>query len=683
MPERWYNVGVYRHFVPILDVFCKGENLMKRIFACTLILLLLLVGLCSCGFDATYTGPVYYMYLNDIPTTLDPMYAYTDDAAMAIMPMLYEGLFKIDENGKVSKALCESYKKVKWDTNTGIFEVDFALKDSRWSDQRTVQATDFVYAWRRLIDPSSDSDAAVLLYDIKNAKDIKNAVGTKTKNDFGVSASTISTVHVELVGQQKSDGSYAEPDLDAFIEKLASPMLVPVREDAVDKLKGENWATNTGTIPSNGPFYLKSYNITASAKDLRSSELRLQRNAYYLREFDDHDEAQDAVNEYVEPYGIVIRYTVDQDRDENGTALPDSVPYYSSSAAQALAYFKSGNLDYLSYLALEDRAAYKDQVTLSDTAYTHTYRFNTLNPLFEKAEVRRALSLAIDRTALAEMLVFAKPATSIVIPLAYETGSYSKNAEHFTDHLTNSVSATAKEAEAKELLQKAGVTSGAFTITVRSGDEVALATANYCAEVWGRLGFTVTVRKLGVTSYIYNDYDAVYDQYLACLRAGGADYNTNPPGNEEQLAAGYDVIAVETFMNSTDPFTVLAPFAKTYTGGFLDLSVSAKEYEAVLPAGGYDSETYKELIDKAYAAVDKAERSAFLHEADKLLMEDMPIMPLFTTQTAVLKNSKMKNVSYRLGGVPDFSRMSIKGIDPERDEEKMKEEAKQYSTSAN
>ena len=301
MPERWYNVGVYRHFVPILDVFCKGENLMKRIFACTLILLLLLVGLCSCGFDATYTGPVYYMYLNDIPTTLDPMYAYTDDAAMAIMPMLYEGLFKIDENGKVSKALCESYKKVKWDTNTGIFEVDFALKDSRWSDQRTVQATDFVYAWRRLIDPSSDSDAAVLLYDIKNAKDIKNAVGTKTKNDFGVSASTISTVHVELVGQQKSDGSYAEPDLDAFIEKLASPMLVPVREDAVDKLKGENWATNTGTIPSNGPFYLKSYNITASAKDLRSSELRLQRNAYYLREFDDHDEAQDAVNEYVEP----------------------------------------------------------------------------------------------------------------------------------------------------------------------------------------------------------------------------------------------------------------------------------------------------------------------------------------------------------------------------------------------
>ena len=43
----------------------------------------------------------------------------------------------------------------------------------------------------------------------------------------------------------------------------------------------------------------------------------------------------------------------------------------------------------------------------------------------------------------------------------------------------------------------------------------------------------------------------------------------------------------------------------------------------------------------------------------------------------------MKNVSYRLGGVPDFSRMSIKGIDPERDEEKMKEEAKQYSTSAN
>ena len=60
---------------------------------------------------------------------------------------------------------------------------------------------------------------------------------------------------------------------------------------------------------------------------------------------------------------------------------------------------------------------------VTDMMGTHSYMFNTTNKLFEKAEVRRALSLALDRNAIAQIVTFAKPATGYVPFKVFDTAS--------------------------------------------------------------------------------------------------------------------------------------------------------------------------------------------------------------------------------------------------------------------
>ncbi|MBQ8235857.1 MAG: hypothetical protein IJZ37_04140 [Clostridia bacterium] len=633
---------------------------MKRILALILSAIMLLGSLCSCaayyslfGYDEDYTGPMIQAYLSDLPTTFDPMYAYLDDSATYIMSLLYEGLYKYDANGKVVKGLAESMKKTLWDAETGEFEIEITLKYSRWNDQATVTADQFVYAWQRLIDPAANNASAVLLYQIKNARKIKDARDDLTKYDFGATAVGTDILRIQLEpGAQDENGLYGEPDLDAFINNLASPVLVPLRSEAVSKLT--DWASSNATVVSNGPFYLKSFNykeITASSSESRI--IRLERNKYYLR----NDET-DPVDKYVKPYGITINLQ---------TAGTD----YKNAAAMAIAEYGEGAREFISYLPLDQRAEYADAVKRTESLFTHTYYFNTNNPLLKDARVRQALSLAIDRSALVKELVFAKEATSIVNGSATATD----------------VKTTADTAKAQALLKEAGVTSGSFNITVKQGDEVSLKTAEFCKTAWEKLGFTVTINELGAVAYSENYYDGVHDMFNECFKANGeevvfineyqqVDKDGNPVFQdeekkipvmvrEEHKADGFDIIAIDLYQAAQDPFTVLAPFSKYFSGGATDLSQAIDEYEPILPTTGYDSDAYNTLIEEAYA-LSGEERSAKLAEAEKLLMQDLPVMPVFTFENAVLCSSALKKVSYGYGGVVNFKATKYPDyVDPE------------------
>lgn len=623
---------------------------MKRILALFLTAVLLCCSLSGCvvyyslfGINENYTGPLVYAYFSDLPTTFDPLYAYLDDSATFIMSLIYEGLYKYDPEGKVVKGMAKSYEKTLWNTDTGEFQIEITIKNSRWSDQTSVSADQFVYAWRRILDPGIATQAAVLLYDIKNAQKVKNAENDLTKFDFGATAVGTDVLRIDLETTQLEDGSYKEPDLDAFFEKLASPLLVPVRSDAVTKFT--DWGSTNATVIANGPFYLKSFTPGGT--------VRLERNRFYRRNLE-----LDPINKYVEPYGFVISTaSADMGKDETGKDI--ILQSYPSAADRALQKYLAGEVDYLSYLPINVREQYKDQVSIYDTLFTHTYYFNTENPLFAKAEVRQALSLAVDRSALANRLVFAKAATSIVNDLTFENG-YSKSKDYFNAHSEKSISASADMQKAKSLLSSAGVKGGSFTITIKDGDETGKTVAEYCESVWEELGFDVSIRTLGTCSYQENFYDGVVDLFNECFKAGGKDFSVdltdkiNYTGIPGQVFEGFDVIAVDAYQSSTDAFTTLAPFSKYFSGGFIDLSVVQGDYEPVLPVTGYDSEAFNAAINAAFTASDDTERSAKLHDAEKILMTDLPVMPLITYQFPVLKISNLKKISYGFGGSPIF-----------------------------
>ena len=649
---------------------------MKKVLSAILCLAMLAsacVAFAGCGekYDEDYTGPVIPVYFSEIPTTFDPHLAYLDNTASMVLSLIYEGLYKYDANGKVVKGIAEGYKWVTNDDETGTYIIEIALRETRWNDQSTVKADDFVYAWRRLLDPANQSAAASMLYMIKNAYEIRNAVGEITKYDLGAEAVDTDTLRI----------TFAEkPNMDLFLEYLASPALVPLRDTAINKTGDDDWASVNSIVMANGPFYLK--NLTVETGTESGILMRLERNRYYKRCIE--KDKEDLVNEYVLPYRLEFIFGADSSAKIEG------------ASKYGYEQYKAGQVLLNALLPLEARAGEKANATLVDTMSTHTYLFNTKNELFKNANVRKALSLAIDRTKLAELVVFAKPAQGIVPNGVYETLSSDKKAKDFRDVGGELIKATANIEEAKKLLNASGIDKTTpFTITVKATDEVAIATAEYCAEVWNKqLGLKCSVRKLGY--YVYDDINLVtekdpkfdplaseyenlvFDLYTACYLAGGNDVEIDArklkligkidPTTDagKALLKGFDIIAIDMQQMSVDAFSTLAGYATYFNGGSIDLGkfnegglMDADAPIAAEHVTGYVNEEYNKLINKAYAEKDLTKRAVILHQAEKLLMEDMPVMPLFVYQNAYLTSSTLKNVKYTWGGGVNFA--AVKG----------------------
>lgn len=413
-------------------------------------------------------GAIIDMYLTTEIYNFDPQLSITDDAQLKIFNLIYEGLTTIDENGKWKNAGMKSYKV---DVDDGEeFTILVTLNSNKWSDGRTVQASDYVYAWKRLLDPDSTSEASSLLYDIKNARDVK--MGDATIDDLGIAA--VDTYVIEIEFEQKID-------LDQFFENCSSVALVPLREDVITRYGDDIWAQKATTIVTNGPF---------SPKDITYGQtLRLERSSYYYIDQDKNEK----LDKYVIPYRLLTKYS-------------------EGNAEIQLNSLLEGGIYYDGEIPLSQRAAYASSAIVTDMMTTHTYVFNTTNELFAKPEVRLALSKAIDRNQIVSLITFAKPATGYVPYKVFDTTSGTS----FREVGGEVVSSTADVAGAKSLLSSAGVNGGTFTLKVRD-NEVDLAIANYVAGVWGDLGFTVTVEAVKSTpnqadSSIYVDnFQVAYD----------------------------------------------------------------------------------------------------------------------------------------------------------------------------
>ena len=88
---------------------------------------------------------------------------------------------------------------------------------------------------------------------------------------------------------------------------------------------------------------------------------------------------------------------------------------------------------------------------------------------------------------------------------------------------------------------------------------------------------------------------------------------------------------------SADSISVLAPFAKDFSGQAMDMSDSENYQQSPHPTG-YDSEEYNALFKKIYDNKDIASRSADLHKAEDILMTDLPVIPIVFNKSAYILN---------------------------------------------
>ena len=292
-------------------------------------------------------GVSFRVAMGSVPATLDPALAATDEEK-TVVSHLFENLMKLQSDGNGGTTAVNGVaRSYQCDTTAeGQETYTFKLRSSAaWSDGTKVTAQDFVYAWKRLVDPLTGS---------KNARILDMVAGysaARTGEDaLQVSAPDDETFVVALSGR-----------CPYFIDSVCTAAAtLPVQSAAAAQ---ENWSMSPDTLVTNGPYTVASWE--------NDTMLLQQTDGYY-----------DARR--LGPMSISFRFTAD--------------------AKTANSLFEKGDADFV--LGLTDEAVAKKMDSWMPDYYPETsvVLLNQLSDLTSNENVRRAMGLVIDRNAIAELL---------------------------------------------------------------------------------------------------------------------------------------------------------------------------------------------------------------------------------------------------------------------------------------
>ena len=156
---------------------------------------------------------------------------------------VFESFYRLGKNGKPTAGLAKT-GTVSKDGKTWTFKI----RDSKWSNGDPIVAQDFVYSWRRSLNPKTASPYAYLFSGVKNADAI--IAGKKSPNALGISAPDKKTVVVKL-----------NRPIAYFRVLMAYPLFGPQNEKVVKKY-GNRYATEAQYQVYSGPFKIKGWNGT-------------------------------------------------------------------------------------------------------------------------------------------------------------------------------------------------------------------------------------------------------------------------------------------------------------------------------------------------------------------------------------------------------------------------------------
>ena len=595
---------------------------MKRVIALVVCLLTVVLPLASChgSIDpiADDKGDIINAYITSDIYAFDPGKDQTDESATKILGLMFEGLYRLDEKGKAVRALATDEKIIE-DPEKGIYKMQFSIKETKWSDGRSLTADDFVFAWKRLMECTYQSSSAALLYEVKNARAVK--AGDASIDDLGVSA--LDTYLLEVTFEGKID-------YENFKKTLASLALVPLREESVAGNQ-RYWSRRHATLVCNGPFVVKALDRDKdveleNGEKVERTTMRLERNNYYYR-----DTEEDMLDRYVKPYRFFVTFLKEEDK-------PSGQRTYADDLDAIYAEYTAGNILYMGDVPLANRAEVQKDAHVTDANSTYSYLFNTKNELFSDARVRKALSIAIDRKAVADLLVYADPATGLIANTVYNA----TKGDSFRK-VQGAVLSTAGDLDgAKALLAEAGVKSGSFTLNYRQS-EAEQAVAEYVKGVWEQLGFKVELKPLTAIRETVEENEEEIQYYIDSVQ-------------EAYETGAFDVLGLDVSMVSTDAFPALAVYATKFSGNGIDMK--SENYDFIPHITGFSDAGYDEIIERAFAEKDVAARATILAEAERYLMEQAPVMPIVFNKDCYLVSDEVKGVESSYLGYRVFTKVS-------------------------
>lgn len=302
------------------------------------------------------------------PQTLDWNLAHTHMETPIVMNIM-EGLVEFDAKMNVKPALAKSWT-VSADKKTYTFKLKPGVK---WSDGKPLTAADFVYSWKRLLDPLTAAPYAYMLFDIAGAEEF-NSRKVKDFSAVAIKAVDAQTVQVTL----KKPVSY-------FLQMFTFWVTFPVRQDLVDK-HGVSWS-KPGNVAVVGPFVPVEYKP--------GSHLLMKRNELYHGK----KPALDSV----------LMKIVNED-------------------STALNLFRAGQIDFVRPINFLEMGDLVKTPAFHEAPYYRTcfININTKQYPFTLPKVRQALAMAIDTTKIETIMHRSlKAAHSFVDPTIFPEGKMS------------------------------------------------------------------------------------------------------------------------------------------------------------------------------------------------------------------------------------------------------------------
>ncbi len=283
---------------------------------------------------------------------------------------------------------------------------------------------------------------------------------------------------------------------------------------------------------------------------------------------------------------------------------PDTIKFHLMEDKNTiLASFENGEILFGDDLPSEEIDRMTDNgLYIKEQLGTYFYVFNLENEALKDARVRKALSLAIDRNYLVESVTKGGqiPADTYV-PTGLNDVDTTKQFHDVANkwYSVDKADYEANVAEAKKLLKEAGYPNGkgfpTIEIMINAGHE---SLAEAIIYMWQQeLGINATISQQDWAVFIETRNSG---DYQVARHGWSGDYN--------------------------DPISFLDMWVTG--GGNNDANYSNKEYD--------------ELIAKIKTTSDKEERMKLMHQAEDILAEDMPVLPLYFYTDLYLKSDKLE-----------------------------------------
>ena len=487
------------------------------------------------------------------PRSIDPALNASNPEATYILTA-FEGLTKKDKDNNIIPGISE-----RWDISDDGIKYTFHLRtNAKWSDGKEIIADDFVYSWRRLVDPNTGTPFSSFLEPIKNAKEI--IAGEKPIEELGVKAIDDYTFEVIL----QAPTAY-------FLDFTGYFMLCPVRKDVIEKY-GDEWTLKPESYIGNGPFRLIERKI--------DERMVLVKNTNYW----DY--------ENVKPEKITFLMMND--------------------STAALAGVKNGNIHLSKVISRITAPKLKKENLIDPINLLSSFflRVDLKNRTLQDVRIRKALSLAIDRDYIVKNITLMDEKVAyFYIP------SETKNYDIIRDHSYISQDYSKNLEEAKKLLAEAGYPNGNNFPVLHLYFSIRDSQVEVCEAIQ-----TMWKENLGI-DVIGNKYE--YSTFMQLALSGEIQ----------------DLLQDRFNADFNDPFTFLHTFQYGNSFNYLD----------------YSNAKYNNLLNVASTNNDLKHRTELLYKAEKVLLDDVGMIPIFDFKDIALKVTNLKGIEYDYTGVIRFN----------------------------